>query len=134
MVPEELGHLIKMVQHRHHRSLDTELAKIGISLVQWNALREIARNPGASMHRLSELTFNSDQAFGTLAARLLKMGLIDRQENVGRKLSHVLTERGQTLFRQGEAIHRNVIERSFSALSQDERATLCQLLSRIAST
>jgi hypothetical protein len=35
-------------------------------LVQWNALREIERNPGCSQHRLAERTFNSDQAFGSL--------------------------------------------------------------------
>ncbi len=67
---EPLGLLIKTVQHRHHRTLDAKLAPLGVSLVQWSALREIDRHPGVSMHRLAELTFNSDQAFGTLATRL----------------------------------------------------------------
>src|SRR5579859_1946204 len=45
--PEQLGWLVKRLQHRHHRVLDENLTPLGVSLVQWNALREIDRNPGA---------------------------------------------------------------------------------------
>ena len=60
---EPLALLIKQAQHRHHQALDTALTPLGISLVQWNALREIHRHPDSSQHRLAELTFNSDQLF-----------------------------------------------------------------------
>jgi hypothetical protein len=69
---EDLGLSLKKVQSRHHRALDAQLLRLGVSLVQWNALREIDRNPGSTAHRLAELTFNSDQAFGTLTTRLLR--------------------------------------------------------------
>lgn len=73
-----------------------------VTLVQWNALREIDRNPAASMHLLAELTFNPDQAFGTLAHNLLRAGLIKRQQGQGRVLIPVLTERGPVLLMEGK--------------------------------
>ena len=128
---EALGHLIKTVQHRHHRALDTALGALGISLVQWNALREIDRNPAASMHRLAELTFNSDQAFGTLVSRLLRAGLIERRQGRGRVLVHALTEEGKLLFDKGLLRHDAVLETSFAALSGDEQNTLGTVLAKL---
>lgn len=129
--PESLGFLIKALQHRHHRALDAVLGEIGITLVQWNALREIDRNPGASMHQLAELTFNSDQAFGTLAHRLLRAGLIKREQGQGRVLVHVLTERGHALLVDGKNRHSTVLRACFAALSSEECDQLSRLLDRL---
>ena len=129
---ESLGHLIKTVQHRHHRALDAALGTLGISLVQWNALREIDRNPTASMHRLAELTFNSDQAFGTLASRLLRAGLIKRRQGRGRVLVHVLTEEGRRLLDEGARCHGTVVEASFAVLLDNERDMLGVILTKLA--
>ncbi|MBZ9935553.1 MarR family winged helix-turn-helix transcriptional regulator [Mesorhizobium sp. BR1-1-16] len=129
---ETLGLLIKAVQHRHHRALDTALSAIGITLVQWNALREIDRNPGASMHRLAELTFNSDQAFGTLVNRLLQAGLVERQQGRGRVLVHVLTPHGGAMVKKGASLHHEVLQHSFAAISEVERDILFEILSKLA--
>lgn len=128
---EALGLLVKTIQHRHHRAFDQALSESGISLVQWNALREIDRNPSASMHRLAELTFNSDQAFGTLAHRLMREGWIDRKHGPGRVLMHVLTGRGRALLDQGTDRHAAVLRACFSTLSEDDRDMLGRLLSRL---
>jgi hypothetical protein len=40
--------------------------------------------PGASLHRLAQLTFQIDQSFGTLAARMADRGLIERVSGPGR--------------------------------------------------
>jgi DNA-binding MarR family transcriptional regulator len=129
--PESLGHLIKRAQYRHHRALDTQLARLGISLVQWNALREIARHPGSSMHGLAEQTFNSDQAFGTLTTRLLRLELIQRTKGTNRANVHTLTEKGEALFEQGNTVVRSVLEKSFEVLDDAERATLSTLLTKL---
>jgi hypothetical protein len=67
---EDLGQAVKRLQHRHHRTVDARL-------VQRDALRAISRHPNASSHRLAQLTFQTDQSFGTLAVRLVARGLID---------------------------------------------------------
>lgn len=129
--PEHLGWLIKRIQHGHHRALDKQLAPIGVSLVQWNALREIDRNPGCSQHHLAELTFNSDQAFGTLLNRLHAAGLIEARASVGRATVHRLTTKGKAMLRNGQRIMFAVTDSSFSVLNDAERGTLARLLSKV---
>lgn len=129
--PEILGLSIKKLQHRHHRALDTALSKLGVSLVQWNALREIDRNPGATMHALAALTFNSDQAFGTLTARLIRQGWIERQVGPGRANAHRLTAEGEAMLQRGRGRFGDVAARSFAALDGGERDTLMRLLDKL---
>ena len=128
---EYLGWLIKRVQHGHHRALDKNLSHLGVSLVQWNALREIERNPGWSQHQLAEQTFNSDQAFGTLLTRLQAAGLINRHPGSGRATVHKLTSKGQALLCDGEKIMFEVTNASFIRLTDDEREELARLLSKV---
>ena len=128
---ENAGLLIKKVQSRHHRELDAELMRLGISLVQWNALREIHRNPDRCAHELAELTFNSDQAFGALGTRLIQRGFVDRQPGVGRANTHRLTESGEEILTRGQEIMQRVLTASFAPLSCEERTTLSHLLTKL---
>lgn len=128
---EDVALLIKTVQHRHHRRLDAVFSELGISLVQWNALREIARRPEASMHALAEASFNSDQAFGTLAKRLLEAGLIVRRQGNGRVLIHELTTTGQSLLDQGCLRYSAVMAEAFSGLSGEDVFGLRDLLNKL---
>jgi len=129
--PFELGHAVKRLQHRHHRTMDTRLAPLGISLVQWNALREIDRHPGAPQHRLAELTFNSDQAFGTLAKRLRAQGFVKSRAGAGRAILLELTTKGRALLAQGQKVAREMLDESFAPLDEKERVTLRRLLDKV---
>src|SRR5258708_20497213 len=92
---ETLGRAVKQVQYRHHRALDTRLAAVHTTLAQWDALRAIDRNPGASAHTLAVETFQSDQSFGTLANRLAAQELISRPAGRGRRIEPRLTPAGR---------------------------------------
>ena len=129
--PEILGWLIKRVQHLHHRELDTKLARLNTSLVQWNALREISRNPDLSQHYLAEQTFNSDQAFGTLLTRLQARGLVEQHKKVGRATFHQLTPRGNELLRLGQTIMSEVLAQSFAMLDDNEQKELARMLVQV---
>jgi len=104
---------------------------LGVSLIQWNALREIERNPGLSQHRLAQLSFNSDQAFGTLTNRLIQRGLIVRESGPGRAVAHKLTPLGTSLCSQGAEIHARIIANAFAPLGASDRDILFALLSRL---
>ena len=130
-VSEQLGWLVKRVQHSNHRALDTRLGSLGVSLVQWNALREIDRNPGRSQHHLAEQTFNSDQAFGALLNRLQAAGLIERRPGPGRAAAQRLTQKGEQLLRAGQKVMSEVTERSFAPLTDQEQAELARLLAKV---
>lgn len=127
----EIGLSVKRLQVRHHRAIDAELAPLGISLVQWDALRHLDQNPGASLHLLARLTFQSDQAFGTLAGRMIERGLIERVPGPGRAAHHRLTEKGYELRKAGNQIVERVLADSFSALTPTQLATFDKLLIRL---
>ncbi|HEX2733309.1 MAG TPA: MarR family winged helix-turn-helix transcriptional regulator [Polyangiaceae bacterium] len=129
--PEHLGWLVKRLQYRHHRALDAQLAALGVTLVQWNALREIARHPEAPQRQLAEHTFNSVQAFGTLAKRLIAAGLVTCRAGTGRATIHELTPQGKALLRKGQPILSAVTRSSFAPLSAKDRSDLAHLLEKV---
>ena len=88
---------VKRLQHRHHRALSQALAPLGLSLVQWDTLRHLDRQPDASLHDLAVLTFQTDQSFGSLAVRMAERGLIERITGPGRAVRHRLTDEGARL-------------------------------------
>ena len=128
---QALGRAIKQAQYRHHRQLDMRLAAVGTTLAQWDALRAIECQPGASAHDLALFTFQSDQAFGTLANRLLAQHLIERRPGQGRRLEHHLTPAGQALLAAAHPVANEVLGESFAELTEEERGALLGLLLRI---
>src|SRR3546814_13961680 len=80
------------LQYRNHRTIDSILAPLGTTLVQWDALRAIGRNPDSSSHQLAQLTFQTDQSFGALANRLVKQRSEER--GVGKEWVRTCRSRG----------------------------------------
>jgi DNA-binding MarR family transcriptional regulator len=125
---ERLGLAVKQAQYRNHRRMDAALHGVGVSLVQWDALRAIDRMPGASGHQLAAATFQSDQSFGTLAGRLEERGLIARSPGRGRRLQYELTERGHEALEDGHRVASGVLEELFSPLDESRRTALLHTL------
>jgi len=119
---------------RHHRALNASLVPLGLTVVQWDALRHIEENPGASQHLLAELTYQSDQAFGTLAGRMIERGLIERVAAPGRAVQHRLTNEGVSQRRRGNEIVARTLKESFSALSTKQLADFDHALRVILAT
>jgi DNA-binding MarR family transcriptional regulator len=130
----EIGRSVKRLQMRHHRALNAALAPLGLTIVQWDALRHVEENPGASSHFLAELTYQSDQAFGTLASRMIEGGLIERVAAPGRAVQHRLTKEGATLRHRGNELVANTLVASFSALSPRQLAAFDHALRVILAT
>jgi DNA-binding MarR family transcriptional regulator len=131
---EILGRAIKQAQYRHQRALDSRLREAGTTLAQWDAVRAIDRNPGASAHDLASETFQGDQSFGTLANRLEAQGLIRRTPGRGRRIAHRLTPAGELTLAAGRVAVVEVLDESFVALSEDERSLLFELLARVGTS
>ncbi|QKW39843.1 winged helix-turn-helix transcriptional regulator [Actinomadura sp. NAK00032] len=126
-----LGRALRQAQYRHHRALDGRLAGVGTTLAQWDALRAISRSPGASARALAAETFQSEQAFGTLAGRLAAQGLIDRRPGAGRSIEHHLTPAGEKTLAAGHAVADEALAELFAPLPEDDRAALLALLLRV---
>ena len=128
---ERLGRAVKQAQHRQHRAADTALNAIGITLVQWDALRAIAAAPGASAHQLALATFQTDQAFGTLANRLEAQQLIVRTAGEGRRIEHRLSAKGETMLAEGNLVTDRIRNELYAGISRTDRKTLAAILERI---
>ncbi|MBT2540705.1 winged helix-turn-helix transcriptional regulator [Streptomyces sp. ISL-44] len=128
---QTLGRAVKQAQYRQHRALERELATVGTTLAQWDALRAISGAPGTPARALAAATFQSEQAFGTLAARLVAQGLVERRPGHGRRIEHHLTPAGERVLKAGHQIADTVLASCFSALSTADRATLLDLLQRL---
>jgi DNA-binding MarR family transcriptional regulator len=126
--PGEVSLAIKRLQYRHHRALSRALAPLGLSLVQWDTLRHLDRNPEASLHDLAVLTFQTDQSFGSLATRMADRGLIERVPGPGRAVRHQLTDEGARLRAAGQEAVDAVVESSFHDLSPAQLDQLGELL------
>jgi DNA-binding MarR family transcriptional regulator len=122
-VPSELAPIalaVKRLQVRHHRAIDGALQDIGASLAQWDALRHLHEHPDASLHDIAVLTFQSDQAMGTLAQRMIDRGLITRAAGRGRAVRHALTDRGEAVRTRAQDLVDQALATSFSPLDPAE--------------
>ena len=128
---EVLGRAIKQVQWRHHRALDARMRGIGSTIVQWDVLRAIERQPDASAHDLALATFQSDQSLGVMMRGMAAKGLVERVAGKGRRLEHRITAAGASLLEQGHAFAAEILDRSFAALDAEQRGQLLALLRRI---
>ncbi len=125
---EDVGLAVKRVQWRHHREANRRLAAVGLSLVQWDVLRHLHQQPEASLHRLAELTFQTDQSMGELARRMIERGFIVRRDAPGRAVKHALTDDGRRVHDAGAAVMHGVFQESLGTLSAEQRGTLYRLL------
>ncbi len=128
---QQIGLAVKRLQIRHHRALNVALASLDISLIQWDALRHLDDNPNASLHDLAQLTYQTDQSFGSLATRMIERELIERVPGPGRAVRHRLTARGVELRHAGDTIVEEVIAQSFAVLTPEQLQTFGDLLARL---
>lgn len=128
---QQLGQAVKRLQVKHHRAGNEALRPLDVSIVQWDALRHVHAHPGASLHDLAVLTFQTDQAFGTLATRMESRGLIRRVSGHGRAIRPELTPEGERVLAAATEAMDDVLRASFERLSPSERATFGELLARL---
>lgn len=128
---QQLGQAVKRLQVKHHRAGNEALRPLDISIVQWDALRHLHANPGASLHDLAVLTFQTDQAFGTLATRMEKRGLIRRAPGTGRAIRPELTPEGARVLAASADAMDEVLRESFERLAPPERALFGEMLMRL---
>lgn len=128
---QETGLWVKRLQVQHQRAANDALHALGLTIVQWDALRHFAAHPDASLHDLAVLTFQTDQSMGALAGRLVSRGLLRRVSGPGRAVRHELTADGTALRREAAAMMDDVLTASFAPLTRTELATFDTLLQRL---
>jgi DNA-binding MarR family transcriptional regulator len=131
IAPENLDRWVRAVQHLCRQGVDQRLAVFGMSAVQCQALQLISAHPGLSQRRLARFMGQSEQAFGTLLARLLIQGYLVRRAKRGRAASHELTAYGRIMLHEAKEIGHEVLALLFMPLNGEERQSLCALLQKV---
>lgn len=130
---QDVGLAVKRLQWRHHSEANRRLrVQVGLSLVQWDVLRHLHREPDASLHDLAVRTFQTDQSMGELAKRMVDCGLLARVIGPGRAVRHRLTGQGETAFQAGSGIADGVLAESIGTLTDSERTSLHAMLTKAA--
>lgn len=131
---QDVGLAVKQLQWRHHREANRRLrAQAGLSLVQWDVLRHLHREPDASLHDLAVQTFQTDQSMGELARRMVDRALVARVDGPGRAVRHRLTSEGEIAYKAGSGIVDSVLTESIGTLTTGEQASLHAMLAKAAS-
>ncbi len=132
-VCEHLLSKLKYAQAASRAALETEFARIGITIPQFLALAAIEENADISSAELARLSYVSPQAMITIVARLRSAKLITRAPAAGggRALTLRLTEKGTKLL-DGARAHAYAIERYIlDALGPSAYAQLLSSLDRV---
>lgn len=131
---QDVGLAVKQLQWRHHREANRRLrASARLSLVQWDVLRHLHREPDSSLHDLAVQTFQTDQSMGELAKRMVDRGLLARFDGPGRAVRHRLSSEGEAAYKAGSGIVDDVLAESIGTLTANERASLHAMLTKAAS-
>src|SRR5262245_18763338 len=127
-----VGQAVKRLQWRHHRQANQRLTELGLSLPQWDVLRNLHEHPDASLHLLARLTLQTGQSMGSMATRMIGLGLLERVDGPGRAVRHRLTADGERLRKAGLAVMDEVLSASLGTLSKRDLATLYRLVTAVA--
>ncbi len=129
---QDVGLAVRKLQWRHHRCANHKLAALGVSLAQWDVLRQLYAHPDASLHELAQLTSQTDQSIGTLAVRMIDRNLLQRLSGPGRAVQHQLTSEGEAVRTAGADILNEVLAATIGKLPASDLTVLFQLLTTAA--
>lgn len=113
-------------------AFEAALAPYGLSEPQWDTLRTLRDQPGASGAEIARSTKVSPQAVATMLQRLEKAGLIVRRSAQGRVMETYLSEVGEALLQKGDAIAIEIEAKVLSGFSAKERSQFQDYLLRCA--
>lgn len=133
--------LMHRTAHAMKQLGETSLAEAGLSYSQYRVLmnllfsEQFEGQPALNPSDLSERQGLSRNTMSALIRNLEKEGLIERQldEQDRRRFLIRLTDPGRDKVTNHATQHLTTIHSCFNGLSQDERATMTQLLERIGS-
>lgn len=125
---------IKRAEQATQAAKEAAVREVGITAVQQAALSVLSDNPGINPAELARRCLVSPQAMNSLLGRLEARGFIQRSPHPhhGSLVEIKLTEPGRAVFEEADALVAKVEQRLAAGLSEEELATVRDLLGRIA--
>ena len=125
---------VKRAEQATQAAKEAAVREVGITAVQQAALSVLSDNPGINPAELARRCLVSPQAMNSLLGRLEARGFIQRSPHPhhGSLVEIKLTEPGRAVFEEADALVAKVEQRLAAGLSEEELATVRDLLGRIA--
>jgi DNA-binding MarR family transcriptional regulator len=122
-----LAHLLWEVSTRVGALGDARLGEQGLTFAAIGLLESVAAEPGITVAGLSRQSPKSPQAISQVAARMEKLGYVERKLGTGRGVGLHITPAGDKIRRQGNAAEA-VFDNELTDLLGDRAEELRQLL------
>ncbi len=125
---------VKRAEQATQAAKEAAVREVGITAVQQAALSVLSDNPGINPAELARRCMVSPQAMNSLLGRLEARGFVQRSPHPhhGSLVEIKLTEPGRAVFEEADALVAKVEQRLAAGLSEQELATVRELLGRIA--
>lgn len=125
---------VKRAEQATQAAKEAAVREVGITAVQQAALCVLSDNPGINPAELARRCMVSPQAMNSLLGRLEARGFVQRSPHLrhGSLVEIKLTEAGRAVFEEADALVAKVEQRLAAGLSEEELATVRELLGRIA--
>lgn len=130
---EELGYLIKQVQHELRTKMDKSLSSIELTTPQYAALAVLQGHPGLSNADLARKSFVTPQTMNLIVKKLEKRNIVSRaaSKTHGKKMDTYITEAGQSNLKKANNIVSSIGDEIFGRLSNEEAEMLSVLLKKL---
>mgnify|MGYP003126085832 FL=1 len=127
---ESFGHNMRTTNRLLQRELSKRVARLGLSIGQWYALRTLWENDGITQIELAQKSGIAGPAMVTAVRNLLAMGLVKRKRPTGDKRKYVisLTDEGWALQTPALAKAVEVNELALQGISSKDVATCLRVL------
>ncbi len=134
--PASLGYLIADLSRLYGRVFDRRAAHLGLTRVQWRALKRIHQNEGLTQAALADVMDMEPIAVGRVVDRLQKAGFVERRNdpNDRRCWRLHLSPQSNEIMDVIEMVATGVREDSLAEVEPGELQTTLKVLSQIRET
>ena len=129
----QLGFLLKDTSRRYTRRFEERAQALSLTLPQCRALLHLENNEGVSQKRLSELTELDPMTLVRILDRMEADGWVQRRYDPSDRRAHTLwlTPKSKPVLEHIAHLIAETRAETLHGLSNDERATLIDLLGRV---
>ncbi|HQZ12249.1 MAG TPA: MarR family transcriptional regulator [Devosia sp.] len=128
-----LGYLIHEVSRQFRRRFEEYAKGQGVTLPQWKAMAEIARNPGITQVALAAAADSDPMTMSGILDRLEKRGFVERSADPRDSRAKIvnLAPGGAAVVERARAVGLTIYARATEGMGADEEAVLRDALERI---
>jgi DNA-binding MarR family transcriptional regulator len=129
----EIGYVIKRLQHDLRKALDSVLARHQLSMAQYSVLYQVSRHPAVSSAELGRLSFVTPQTTIRIVQNLERHGLLarSRSSRASRVLETRLTRKGRGALRVAQRSVDGVSSRMLAGVPERELAMFSALMDQM---